>query len=158
MCCLVWVLSQCSAFAPSCRELPVTATRTRWTPTLRAAVLPPAGNDEYDQEASAAAASDQFVTGMMNAHFATIGAGLVVAAGSLFAWVPAAWASTEVEMADLPPPYVPVIFGFAVVAGVGVLTGSLGDVINEEAQLGMQSGARAKKEIERTRSSYFKKK
>jgi hypothetical protein len=38
------------------------------------------------------------------------------------------------------------------------LTGSLGDVINEEAQLGMQSGARAKKEIDRSRSSYFKKK
>jgi hypothetical protein len=44
------------------------------------------------------------------------------------------------------------------VQGIGLLTGSLGDVINEEAQLGMQSGARAKKEIDRSRSSYFKKK
>jgi len=39
-----------------------------------------------------------------------------------------------------------------------LLTGSLGDVIDEESQLGMQSGARAKKEMERSRSSYFKKK
>jgi len=72
--------------------------------------------------------------------------------------IPAAFASTEVELADLPPPYIPVVFGLVLVAGVGLLTGSLGDVIDDEAQLGMQSGARAKKEIERTRSSYFKKK
>lgn len=72
--------------------------------------------------------------------------------------IPAALASTEVELADLPPPYIPVIFGLVLIVGVGLLTGSLGDVIDDEAQLGMQSGARAKKEIERTRSSYFKKK
>jgi hypothetical protein len=41
---------------------------------------------------------------------------------------------------------------------VALLTGSLGNVMDEEASLGMQSGARAKKEIERSRSSYFKKK
>lgn len=64
----------------------------------------------------------------------------------------------EIEYAELPPPYIPVIFGLALVVGVGLLTGSLGNVIDEEALLGMQSGARAKKEIERSRSSYFKKK
>jgi hypothetical protein len=54
--------------------------------------------------------------------------------------------------------YIPAIFGVVLLAGVGVLTGSLGDVMDEEASLGLQSGARAKKEIERSRSSYFGKK
>jgi hypothetical protein len=62
------------------------------------------------------------------------------------------------EIAELPPVYVPVIFGIGLLIGVGLLTGSLGDVIDEESQLGMQSGARAQKEMERSRSSYFKKK
>jgi hypothetical protein len=56
------------------------------------------------------------------------------------------------------PPYVPVLFGLLLVGGAGLLTSSLGNVIDEEALLGMQSGARAKKEIERNSSSYFKKK
>ena len=64
----------------------------------------------------------------------------------------------DIEYAELPPPYIPVAFGLALVAGVGLLTGSLGNVIDEEASLGMQSGARARKDIERSRSSYFKKK
>jgi hypothetical protein len=66
-------------------------------------------------------------------------------------------AETEMEIAELPPPYVPAIFGVVLLAGVGILTSSLGDVMDEEASLGLQSGARAKKEIERSRSSYFKK-
>ena len=52
--------------------------------------------------------------------------------------------------------YIPAIFGVVLLAGVGILTSSLGDVMDEEASLGLQSGARAKKEIERSRSSYFK--
>lgn len=66
--------------------------------------------------------------------------------------------ANEYEVADLPPPWIPVVFGVVLLAGVGLLTGSLGDVIDEESRLGMQSGARARKEIERSRSSYFKKK
>ena len=115
---------------------------------------------------------------------------------------------TDMELTELPPPYVPALFGVALLIGVGVLTGSLGNVMDEEAlrtwvvlfcfvlfgvttcfliykitlhdcvwirhchafvlttllytyylyTVGMQSGARAKKEIERSRSSYFKKK
>ena len=84
-------------------------------------------------------------------------AGLGFVSGSLLV-IQGAWAVEEIEMADLPPPYVPVLFGLGVLVGVGILTSSLGDVIDEEASLGMQSGARAKKEIERSRSSYFKKK
>ena len=63
----------------------------------------------------------------------------------------------DLEVTELPPPYVPVIFGILVIGGVGVLTASLGDVYTEESNLGLQSGARAKKERERSRSSYFKK-
>lgn len=66
--------------------------------------------------------------------------------------------SSEVEVAELPSPYVPVLFGLGLLAGVGLLTGSLGDVLDEEASLGLQSGARARKEIQRSRSSYFKNK
>ncbi|KAL7537520.1 hypothetical protein ACHAXR_007878 [Thalassiosira sp. AJA248-18] len=63
----------------------------------------------------------------------------------------------ELELAELPPVYVPILFAIGVLGGVGVLTASLGNVMDEEASLGLQSGARAKKERDRTRSSYFKK-
>ncbi|KAL7571770.1 hypothetical protein ACA910_002861 [Epithemia clementina (nom. ined.)] len=64
----------------------------------------------------------------------------------------------EVVLETLPPPYVPALFGVGLLVGVGLLTSSLGNVMDEEASLGLQSGAQAKKEIERSRSSYFKKK
>lgn len=59
---------------------------------------------------------------------------------------------------DLPPPYIPVIFSLLLIAGVGVLTSSLGDVVGDEAQLGDRSGARAKKELEKGRSSFLRQK
>jgi hypothetical protein len=62
------------------------------------------------------------------------------------------------EISDLPPPYVPLIIAALILVGVGLLTGSLGDVYTEEASLGFMSGAKAKKEAERSRSSYFKNK
>ena len=40
-------------------------------------------------------------------------------------------ASDDYEIAELPPPYVPAIFGVVLLAGVGVLTASLGDVMDE---------------------------
>jgi len=64
----------------------------------------------------------------------------------------------DVEISELPPVWVPIIFAIAILGGVGLLTGSLGDVISDEASLGLMSGAQAKKEMERSRSSYFKKK
>merc|ERR1719148_666233 len=66
-------------------------------------------------------------------------------------------ADVELEVAELPPPYIPVIFAILILGGVGWLTSSLGNVLDEEASLGLQSGARAKKERERSRSSYFNK-
>mmetsp|Transcript_10323 Transcript_10323/g.17066 ORF Transcript_10323/g.17066 Transcript_10323/m.17066 type:complete len:171 (-) Transcript_10323:52-564(-) len=64
----------------------------------------------------------------------------------------------DLEIESLPPPYVPIIFAIVIIGGVGLLTSSLGDVMYDEASLGMQSGAQAKKERERSRASYFKKK
>jgi hypothetical protein len=83
----------------------------------------------------------------------------MAAVASSFAFLPAgaAMATEEIEIAELPPVYVPVLFGIVLLVGVGLLTSSLGNVMDEESSLGMQSGARAKKEAERSRSSYFKK-
>lgn len=85
--------------------------------------------------------------------FASMAAGFST---GLVGYVAKALADDDYEIAELPPPYIPVLFGLVLVAGVGVLTFSLGDVMDQEALLGLQSGARAKKEIERSRSSYFK--
>lgn len=83
---------------------------------------------------------------------------LVAVAVGIFSNAGVAFAEAEPELAELPPVWVPVLFSIFLLGGVGLLTGSLGNVMDEEALLGMQSGARAKKEIERSRSSYFKKK
>ena len=150
LCCL-WVLSQCSGFLPSFRLEAVATSTARLH-----------GNKSLPFSATAASttttslAAGRASQGKISNSIAT--SVWLFLSGAII-WIPtAALATTDVELADLPPPYVPVIFGLVLIAGVGVLTGSLGDVIDDEAQLGLQSGARAKKEIERTRSSYFKKK
>ena len=102
---------------------------------------------------------------------------------SLGAFANIADAAEEIELAELPPPYLAVVFAVVILGGVGILTSSLGDVLAEgelhsypslpvsisisprflrafviaEASLGDLSGAKAKKEMERGRSSYFKK-
>jgi hypothetical protein len=150
-------------------------------------------------------------TGIVGFIYSSI-AGLYTGLGG---YVAQGIASEEtIEMAELPPPYIPAIFGVFLLAGVGILTSTLGNVMDEgtprngdvqfrifyvpasqriycrfyrhcpssnvdhyrclcggvfchyvpfpehpitEASLGLQSGARARKEIERSRSSYFKK-
>jgi hypothetical protein len=52
-------------------------------------------------------------------------------ATGLCSFVSRGMASDEYEMAELPPPYVPAIFAVVLLAGIGVLTGSLGDVLDE---------------------------
>lgn len=37
----------------------------------------------------------------------------------------------DLEIVDLPPPYVPILFAIGVLGGVGVLTASLGNVMDE---------------------------
>merc|ERR1719469_1691164 len=51
-------------------------------------------------------------------------------------------ASDDYEIAELPPPYIPAIFGVFLLGGIGLLTSTLGNVMDEEASLGLQSGAR----------------
>lgn len=58
---------------------------------------------------------------------------------------------------DLPPVWVPLAVVAALVAGIGLLQGSLGDVMNDEAKLGGMSGARAAKQSTRDRSMFKKK-
>jgi hypothetical protein len=148
--CCFWVLSQCSGFLPSFR-LEAVATTARLHENKSLPFSATAASTTTTSLAAGRAGQGK----ISNSIATSVGLFL---SGAII-WIPtAALATTDVELADLPPPYVPVIFGLVLIAGVGVLTGSLGDVIDDEAQLGLQSGARAKKEIERTRSSYFKKK
>ncbi len=60
------------------------------------------------------------------------------------------------ELADLPPAWVPAMFAVALPVVVGLLTGSLDSVMDKEASLGLQSGTRARKKMNRSRASYFK--
>lgn len=57
-----------------------------------------------------------------------ISSGLVMGGGAS-SMALAAEVMDDYEIAELPPPYIPIVFALALVAGVGVLTGSLGDVI-----------------------------
>jgi len=90
-------------------------------------------------------------------------AALFVATTSIM--VDKVWATTggdvvvsEEELGTLPAPWIPLVFAIVLIGGTALLTGSLGDVIADEASLGNLSGARAKKEKERSRSSFFKQK
>lgn len=58
---------------------------------------------------------------------------------------------------DLPPMWVPLALGVALTAGISLLQGSLGDVMNDEAKLGSLSGARAAKQSARDRNMFKKK-
>ncbi|CAM9306098.1 unnamed protein product [Ectocarpus sp. 6 AP-2014] len=63
----------------------------------------------------------------------------------------------EVVSSDLPPMWVPLAVGFVLTLGIGLLQGSLGDVMNDEAKLGALSGARAAKQSARDRDMFKKK-
>jgi len=39
----------------------------------------------------------------------------------------------DIEIAELPPVWVPIVFAIAIIGGVGLLTGSLGDVMSDGA-------------------------
>ena len=60
-----------------------------------------------------------------------------LASASMVALAPlSALAADDIEIADLPPPWIPAVFSVFLVVGVGVLTGSLGNVIDEGEQRG----------------------
>jgi hypothetical protein len=146
---LLCTLAQVMAFAPN-SVVPKSRTSVAFRPVETPLFVSPTEESSVD---------DSVVSGRnpsLASRYSTAAAGL---ASAFLAFVPTAMAMTEeIEMAELPNPIVPVIFSVGLLVGVGVLTGTLGDVIDQEAMLGMQSGARAKKDIERSRSSYFKKK
>lgn len=133
---LVFLIVVCSAvgFAPSVSKL---SSNRQMTTTVDASQLRASRSDNHES-----------LLRQSKGVFAAVAAFLPVGA---------AVAVEELEIAELPPPYVPALFGVALLAGVGLLTSSLGNVMDEESSLGMQSGARAKKERDRSRSSYFKK-
>jgi hypothetical protein len=54
-------------------------------------------------------------------------------ATGLITFTSVAFAGEEMEMAELPPPWVPAAFAVVLLLGIGVLTGSLGNVIDEGA-------------------------
>lgn len=57
---------------------------------------------------------------------------------------------------NMLPPAVPAILSLVILVAGGFLQMSLGDVYNQEAELGNASGLNAKKEMERKTKSYFK--
>jgi hypothetical protein len=68
-----------------------------------------------------------------NTFLAASMTGLVSGLYTLFPQV--CLAADNYELEQLPPPYVPAIFAVVLLAGVGVLTGSLGNVMDEGALL-----------------------
>ncbi|KAL9180445.1 hypothetical protein ACHAXT_008415 [Thalassiosira profunda] len=150
--CICSALNGAAAFSlnlPNIARSPQSATSTKKIPQTAQAPLP--SNDE-ETLTQMAAATETGEKGIQQSLLAGCMTFLTTTPLSAFAE-----SIDDMEIAELPPVYVPVIFGILVIGGVGVLTASLGDVYTEEASLGLQSGARAKKERERSRSSYFKK-
>ena len=163
---LVASLSGISAFTPSSHLI---AKRVTMTSTPRQVELGamPSKDDHHDASVRPCAEQpsyspihmDQLRSGQeWSAGITGLTTGWLSFAASAMADYYTDGASDDLEIESLPPPYVPIIFAVVIIGGVGVLTSSLGDVMYDEASLGMQSGAQAKKERERSRASYFKKK
>jgi hypothetical protein len=146
---LLFTVAQVMAFAPN-GVVPKSRASVAFRRVETPLFLSPAEESSADESVSVSGRTHSPAS-----RYSTAAAGL---ASAFFAFVPTAMAAYEAELAELPNPIVPIIFSVGLLVGVGVLTGSLGDVMDQEAMLGMQSGARAKKDIERSRSSYFKKK
>lgn len=81
-------------------------------------------NSQFDESVLA----KNIVSGEKGVWATSLLAGL---ATGLCSFVSRGMASDEYEMAELPPPYVPAIFAVVLLAGIGVLTGSLGDVLDD---------------------------
>eukprot|EP00980_Cylindrotheca_fusiformis_P007537 scaffold1561_cov129-Cylindrotheca_fusiformis.AAC.29 len=110
---LFFFISETCAFSPQ-----------RFSPNLHElspSQFPPpenSSNDNYDS------------IGTLTATISGLSAGLVGFAAT-------ALAEEEYEIAELPPVYIPALFGVVLVAGVGVLTASLGDVMDEGTTTGI---------------------
>jgi hypothetical protein len=77
------------------------------------------GNDEILGDSSSVMTSK--LSGASIAGFST----------GIVGFISQAMAEDDFEIAELPPPFIPVLFGIVLIAGVGVLTASLGNVMDE---------------------------
>lgn len=160
---LVASLSSVSAFAPSSHiHKSQAASSSRQHVELGAMK---SSADDMDQQPSYSPIRMDQITAQDTRRSKALYAGIAGMTTGWLSWTSNALAdyytdgaSDDLEIESLPPPYVPIIFAIVIIGGVGLLTSSLGDVMYDEASLGMQSGAQAKKERERSRASYFKKK
>jgi len=129
------------------------------TGTTTTAAFAFAGNNVKARTAARAAllsCAPQLVLLPATAGWAAEDGGVSALASAVSSSSVSAPAAAALEVESLPDPLLPVLFSVALLVGVGLLTGSLGDVVAEEALLGDRSGARAKKEQERSRRSFFK--
>ena len=129
------------------------------TGTTTTAAFAFAGNNVKARTAARAAllsCAPQLVLLPATAVWAAEDGGVSALASAVSSSSSAAAPAAALEVESLPDPLLPVLFSVALLVGVGLLTGSLGDVVAEEALLGDRSGARAKKEQERSRRSFFK--
>mgnify|MGYP000019772874 CR=1 FL=1 len=72
-------------------------------------------------------------TDLASKHLASVGGFVTGAVGVIGQAV----AADEYELGELPPPYVPAIFGLVLLVGVGFLTSSLGNVMDEGESFGL---------------------
>ena len=82
-------------------------------------------NNNRDEQPATALSSPVAAAGAVWAL--GLSTGLLASAAMALAETP------ELEIAELPPPYIPALFAVGLLVGIGVLTGSLGNVIDEGA-------------------------
>ena len=122
---LLWLTLLCPAvaFSPVNNAMLTTQTQSYTASTSQTilSALPPA----FEEDASMVSTiTSSRTAGLSSKVVAGLCTGLVTFASCAFA-------GDEIEMAELPPPYVPALFAVLLLLGVGVLTGSLGNVIDE---------------------------
>lgn len=113
----VGVLCYAVAFVPTCRV----SSRRSFSVASQGFASQREPALDFDLKVAAAAAA-----GLSTGAFFQVGAAL---------------AAEELEIAELPPPYVPLLFGVGILAGVGLLTSSLGDVYSEGTVFYLQSSS-----------------
>ena len=73
--------------------------------------------------------------GIVSSVFSRIKGSFTGIVTGLSCFVARGMAADDYEIAELPPPYVPALFGVVLLVGVGLLTSSLGNVMDEGKQI-----------------------
>jgi hypothetical protein len=114
------LLAQASAFVPH-----QSATRARLPQNHCVGMSSPDGQEEHS------------LVSVLSEKRGIWGSSVVGLVTGLCGYVSKGMASSdELEIAELPPPYVPALFGVVLLAGVGLLTASLGNVMDEGMFIG----------------------